>query len=183
MVFIPRLLRYNDLLLNKSPASVAILSSETQLSYCILLVSTFPSVIDTALDYSNFYNEAKWRKYIFGRVPIVLTGFLVSLQFFVISYTPSIFGLTSSRTSSYLLALCSFRLVFSGSVILILTSMKPTVFTSRITLLFTLFICFFVVIKTYLPGANTSEVSKRVRGRFKLYICCYRYYYINILAY
>ena len=156
IILIPRLCGYNDSILNESPAHDAILSSECQLSYGILLVSTLPSVIDTTLDYANFFNERKWRKYIFGRVPLVLTGLLVSVQFFVIADTPSIFGLTSNRAASYLFSLSCLRLVFTGSMMLILTSIKPTVFTGRVTSLFTLFICFFIVIRTYLPGSGAA---------------------------
>ena len=156
IILIPRLCGYHDSLLNKSPANVAIASPEAQLSYGILLVSTLPSLIDTILDYQYYFNEAKWKKYIFGRVPIVVTGFLFSVQLFTINNTPSIFGVTSSTVGSYLFTLCSFRLIFTGSAMLILTSMKPTVFTGKLTSLFTLFICFYVVIRTFLSGSTTS---------------------------
>ena len=156
VILVPRWCDYNDEILNKSPASETILSVEARISYAVLLVSTLPSLIDTILDYPNFFVEAKWRKYIFGRVPIVVTGFLVSTQYFVVIDTPSIFALTSSRTASYLFALSSFRLVFTGSAMFILTSMKPILFTGRMTSLFTLFICFFVVMRTYLPGSSAS---------------------------
>lgn len=156
IILLPPLCGYNDKVLNASSVNVAIVSPQAQLSYCVLLVSTLPSIIDSALDYSNFFDSIKWKKYIFGRVPIVITGFLVSVQFFVISDAPSIFNLTSSRAVSYLFALSSFKLVLTGSMMIILTSIKPTVFTGRATSLFSLFLCFIVIIKTYLPGSSAS---------------------------
>ena len=134
----------------------AILSAHAQTSYGILLVSVIPSVIDTALDYDNFFNPMKWKKYIFGRVPIALTGLLVSLQFFVIADTTSIFGVTDCIAASYLISLSSLQIVFTGSMLIILISVKPCGYCARVATIISLFICSFIVIRTFTPGSSQT---------------------------
>ena len=155
-ILIPLLCGYYLSSLDESPVNNAILSSQAQTSYGILLVSTLPSLIDTALDYANLFHALKWQKYIFGRVPITLAGFLVSAQFFVISDTPSIFGLTIDRASSYLFGLCCLKIVFTGGMMTILTSIKPSVFSGRTTFLFTLCTCGVIVMRSCSPGTSAQ---------------------------
>ena len=153
-ILIPLLCGYDFSLLDESPVNNAIMSPQAQTSYGILLVSIIPSVIDTALDYNNLFHPLKWKKYIFGRIPIVVTGLLVSVQFFVITDTPSIFGLTTRRTASYLLSLSCLKIVFTGSMMIILTSIKPSVFSRRVTFLFTLLACTVFALRAYTPGSS-----------------------------
>ena len=153
---VPYFCGYDLDLLEQSSVNDAILSPQAQTSYGILLVSTIPSVIDTALDYANLFHPLKWRKYIFGRVPIALAGFLVSIQFLLISDTPSIFALTDCRAASYLLSLSCLKLVFTGSIMTILTSIKPHVYSGKATTIVSLFISSVIVIRTFTPGASAS---------------------------
>ena len=155
-IFVPFLCGYDLDVLDSGPALEAILSSEAQTSYAFFLASTIPAVIDTTLDYSNYYNPIKWKKYIFGRMPIVITGFLVSLQFFVITNTTSIFNLTDCKAESYLLSFSSLKIVFTGSMMIILTSIKPTLFTGLRTTMISIFVCSFIVIRTFTPGSSTT---------------------------
>ena len=155
-ILIPFLCGYDSKVLDNGPVLETILSIQARASYSFLLASTISSVIDTLLDYKNFYNPLKWKKYIFGRVPIVINGFLVSIQFFVITDTPSIFGLTNFRAQSYLLSLSCFKIVFTGSMMIILTSIKPKLFTGKITTIVSIFVCSFIVIRTFTPGSSTT---------------------------
>ena len=134
----------------------AILSDHAQNSYGILLVSVIPSLIDTALDYDNFFNPMKWKKYTFGRVPIAVAGLLVSLQFFVIADTPSIFGVTDCVVASYLISLSCLQIVFTGSMLIILISVKPCAYCAKIATVISLFICSFIVIRTFTPGSSQT---------------------------
>ena len=137
--------KQNFISLNDTSASDSIISREAQLSYGILLVATGPLLVDTLLDYNDFYNITKWKQYIFGRVLIALTGFMISLQFFVLSDHPSIFNLTNIAAASYLYCLTCFRVVFTSCLMFMLTNVKPSIFqgwlTTFITLLISIICC------------------------------------------
>ena len=137
-----------------APVNDAIASSEAQMSYGILMASTIPLLIDTALDYNIIYDKLRWKQYLFGRVPIALTGFLVSVQFFVISRIPSLIGITNSRAESYLFNLHCFKVVLMGSNMFILTSVKPGVFTGSLSSLFTLIFCVHAMVRINMPGCS-----------------------------
>ena len=183
-IFIPLLCGYNSKNFELSSIDSAIMSSQAQTSYAVLLVSTIPSVIDTVLDYANIFHALKWQKYILGRVPIALAGFLVSVQFFVISDTPSIFNLTSIRAASYLFSLSCLKIVFTGSMMIILTSIKPSVFSGRITFLFTLLACTVITMRTYTPGTSASfhQFSNILYYTFISIVACTLLYWAAKLA-
>ena len=182
-ILIPLLCGYDFNLLDESPVNNAIMSPQAQTSYGILLVSIIPSVIDTALDFANIFHPFKRQKYIFGRVPIALAGFLVSVQFFVISDSPSIFNLTSNRAASYLFCLSCLKIVFTGSMMTILTSIKPSVFSGRTTFLFTLCTCGVIVIRTSSPGTSASfhQFSNILSYLFLVLIVFAIFYWLSLL--
>ena len=135
-------------------ASDSIISHEAQLSYGILLVATGPLLIDTLFDYNDFYDTAKWKRYIFGRVPIALMGFLISLQFFVISTHPSIFSLTNNAAASYLYCLTCFRVVFIACLMFMLTNVMPSIFQGWLTTSITLMISTISCARMYTLGSG-----------------------------
>ena len=139
-----------------SPVNDAIISPDTHLSHGILMASTIPLLIDTALDYGIIYDKICWKQYLFGRVPIAITGFLVSVQFFVISSTPSIFGLTDSRAGSYLFNLDCFKIVLMSCNMFILTLTNPGVFAGWISTSFTSLVCTITVVRAYMPGSSPA---------------------------
>ena len=155
IVLLPYLCGYSLKALNSSPVSESILSIEAQFSYGILLVSTIPLALDTLLDYNEIHEKAKWTLYIFGRMPIVLTGLLMSIQFVMIESTPSIFFLTTSRAETYLLCINCFKIVFTGSMMYTLNSVKPTIFTGRLSFVFNLLVCIASVLRMLTPGSTT----------------------------
>ena len=135
-------------------ASDSIISHEAQLSYGILLVATGPLLIDTLLDYDDFYNITKWKRYIFGRIPIAVMGFLISLQFFLISAHPSIFGLTNNAAASYLYCLTCFRVVFIACLMFMLTNVMPSIFQGWLTTFITLMISSISCTRMYTLGSG-----------------------------
>ena len=179
-ILIPYFCGYDLDLLEQSSVNDAILSSQAQTSYGILLVSVIPSVIDTALDYTNLFHPLKWKKYIFGRVPIALTGFLVSIQFLLISDVPSIFVLTDCRAASYIISLGCLKIVFTGSIMTILTSIKPSIFSGIITTIISLFACSIIVIRSFTPGSSASfhQFSNVLSYLFLVLILVVVFYYL-----
>ena len=165
---------YNFKNLDDAPVGVAILSLQAQSSNGIFMVSTIPSVLSTALDYPDFFNPIKWKRYTFGRVPVAIVGFLVGIQFFVIADTPSIFALTSSRVESYLLSLSSLKVVLTGSLVYIPATIKPSIFSGKVTSLFTFIVCAFVSIGTYTPGSGDAfhQFSGILNYIFLILIIC-----------
>ena len=150
------LIGYNFKNLEDAPVSMAILSFQAQSSNSIFMVSTIPSVLSTALDYPDFFNPIKWKRYTFGRLPVAIVGLLVGIQFFAIAETPNIFSLTSSRAESYLLSLSCLKVVLTGSLVYIPATIKPSIFSGKVTSLFTLIVCAFVSIGTYTPGSSPA---------------------------
>ena len=142
-----------------SPAIDAIISHEAQIGYGMLAVSTWPLFLDTLSDYGNFYNIAKWRQYLFGRVPIAIAGFLISLQFFLIIRIPSIFGLTNDIPTSYFYCVTCFRIVLTSCLMFMLTNVKPSIFGGRLTTFVTLTACFISSVRMYTPGSSPTYAS------------------------
>ena len=164
----PILFGFNFKGLHISSASTAIISHEAQIGYGMLAVSTWPLLIDTLSDYEFFYNKAKWKQYIFGRLPIAVAGFLISLQFFVIIRFPSILGLISDAPTSYYYCLTCFRIVLSGCLMFLLTNVKPGIFGGRSTTLVTLIACFISSVRMYTPGCSATYAVFSVTSS---YIC------------
>ena len=154
-LFLPISLSYRLESLQKSPVCTSILSSEAQFSYGVLMMSTIPLVLDTLLDYNQIF-DTQWKSYIFGRVPIVLTTFLIAVQYSVITTTPSIFGLTTNRAETYQLCVYSFKIVVTSALMYILSNVKPSVLTGWTTSLFSFTVCITSVVRVYTPGSTPT---------------------------
>ena len=159
LVLLPTLFKYNFESLRSAPISKSILSIEAQFSYGILLVSTVPFVMDTLLDYKQLYAASKWRLYIFGRVPMVLCSMLIGIQYCMITTTPSIFGLTNNRAETFLLCNNCFRIVGAGSMMYTLTTVKPEIFTIKLTVLYTLTPCIVSLLRILAQGSSKQFYS------------------------
>ena len=142
-----------------SPASAAIISHEAQIGYGMLAVSTWPLLLDTLSDYGNIYNKAKWKQYVFGQLPISVMGFLISLQFFVIISTPSIFGLTTDALTSYFYCLTCFRIVLTSCLMFLLTNVKPSIFSGGLTTFVIFVACLISAVRMYTPGSSPMYAS------------------------
>ena len=142
--------------LDEALIAKAIISPQAQKSYGILMVSTVPLMIDTLLDYDLIYDKVKYKTYLFGRVPLALTGFLVGVQVFVLSDTPSIFNITKNMAGTYFLSFTCFKVVLLSSNMFILTSTKPTVFSGLLSTLLTLLVCSIVIIRFNTPNSTPS---------------------------
>ena len=159
VVLLPTLCGYNFDSLRASTVSESILSIEAQFSYCILLVSTIPFALDTLLDYKQMYDETKWRLYIFGRMPIVLCSMLIGLQYCVITTTPSIFGLTTNRAETFLLCNNCFRIVFCGSMMYTLKTVRSDIFSCKLTIMYTITPCIVSILRILAPGSSSLFYS------------------------
>ena len=142
--------------LDEAPIAKAIILPQAQMSYGILMVSTVPLMIDTLLDYELIYDRVKWKTYLFGRLPLALTGFLVSVQVFVLSNTPSIFNITESRAGTYFVCFTCLKVVLLSSNMFILTSTKPSVFSGLLSSLFTLLVCLVIIVRFNTPDSSTG---------------------------
>ena len=162
IILSPYLCGYSLKALNNSPVSESILSIEAQFSYGILVVSTVPLALDTLLDYNQLYDPAKVKLYIFGRVPIVVTGLLMSIQFALIESIPSIFFLTTSRADTYLLCINCFKIIFTGSMMYTLNTIKPEIFSGRLSFLFNLLVCIASILRMLTPGSSTLLYTLKV---------------------
>ena len=159
VVILPTLCGYNFDSLRASPVSESLLSIEAQFSYCILLFSTIPFALDTLLDLKQLYDTSKWKLYIFGRVPMVLCSMLIGLQYSVIITTPSIFGLTTNRAETFLLCNNCFRIVFGGCIMYTLTTVRPDIFSCRLSIMYTLTPCIVSIVRILAPGSRTLFYS------------------------
>ena len=159
LVLLPTLLTYNFDSLQSAPISISIISIEAQFSYGIFLVSTVPFVMDTLLDYKQLYDASKWRLYIFGRVPMVLCSMLIGIQYCTLTTNPSIFGLTNNRAETFLLCNNCFRIVGAGSMMYTLTTVKPEIFTTRLTVLYTLTPCIVSLLRILAQGSSKHFYS------------------------
>ena len=155
-IAIPLISGYSFVSLDDSIASDAVISDEAQISYGMLAVAIVPLLIDTLSDYNDIYSVAKWKRYIFGRVPIAFMGMLMSIQLCVNKDTPSIFGLTNDSTASYFYCLTCFRIVFTACLMFMLTTVKPTIFQGWLTTFITSVACVISSIRMYTPGSTPS---------------------------
>ena len=153
-IIVPFFCGYSLQSLSNEPVSESILTIEAKYSYGILMVSSIPFALDTALDYNDIYDKTKWKLYLFGRAPVAIGSILVGIQLTMISRTPSIFGLSMSRAESYLLIYSLFKVVFTGSMMYVLSTVKPSVFSGSLSLLFTILVGIVSIVRQFTPGSS-----------------------------
>ena len=156
IITIPILSGYQFNFRDEAQLTKAIVSHQAETSNIFFLCSTIPFMLDTVLDYYKLFDQSRRKRYVFGKIPIAIVGLLVGVQFIVISDTSSIFGITNSVAVSYIYTISCFRIVFTGSMMFVLTCASPAIFSGRMTSLFTLIVSTFIAMKMYTPGSNAA---------------------------